>query len=154
MAENFSDFIEFAIKEEQRAADLYEKYSNIASARSTQEILKSMAAMERGHEAKLKKVLEKGITLEVSTLSKPGSVEDMKLSDYMISPTLTENSDIQDVFIFAMKAEESAYELYSELASVHSNDEIKKIFDQLAAEEKKHKLDLESEYESIFMKEN
>ncbi len=154
MAEHFEDFIKFAIGEEKAAGETYTKYSEIVESASTKELLKSMAAMERGHEAKLKKILEKGEGTEGPSLSKPGTVIDMSISDYMVTPGITEDSDVQDVFIFSMKAEEKAYNLYSKLAAMDLEPETKSLLESLAAEEKKHKLDLESEYESAFMKEN
>lgn len=154
MAEHFEDFIKFAIKEEQAAYEMYDKYSEVVGSASTKEVLKSMAAMERGHELKLKKILEKGESVENTSLPKPGTVLDMSISDYMVTPGITENSDIQDVFIFAMKAEEKAFNLYTKLAGLDMDAETKTLLESLAAEEKKHKLDLESEYESAFMKEN
>jgi rubrerythrin len=155
MAEHFEDFIKFAIGEEQAAGAMYEKYSEIVGTASTKEVLKSMAAMERGHEAKLKKILEKGRSVEDTSLPKPGTVIDMSISDFLVTPGINENSDIQDVFIFAMKAEEKASNLYTKLAALDELDtETKTLLESLAAEEKKHKLDLESEYETAFMKDN
>ena len=154
MAEHFEDFIKFAIGEERAAAEMYEKYSEIVGAASSKELLKSMAAMERGHEAKLKKILEKGEGVENSSLPKPGTIIDMSISDFMVTPGITENSDVQDVFIFAMKAEEKAFNLYTKLSELDLDAETKGLLESLAAEEKKHKLDLESEYETAFMKEN
>ncbi len=154
MAEHFNDFIQFAINEERAAAELYEKYAKEVKSPSTKQALLSMAVMERGHEAKLKKILDRGEGAETSSLPQPGSIEDMRISDFLVTPGLSENSDIQDVFIFAMKAEEKAYELYSKLSELDLDSQTKDLFAVLASEEKREKLSLEAEYESHFMKEN
>ncbi len=150
MSEQFKNLVEFAIRQEQAAAELYEKYAVLVNSRSAKIILESMAAMEQGHEARLKKMLEE----EENFLPKPGSVDDVHISDFVVAPTLTENSDIQDVFIFAIKSEEMAANLYTKLAEVQASEEGQELFRSLAEEEKKHKFDLETEYESAFMSEN
>ena len=66
---------------------------------------------------------------------------------------LVEDSSIEDVYVFAMKAEQKAYELYSELAGLELEEKAKAMFAALAAEEKKHKEGLEVEYEKECMRE-
>lgn len=150
MATGFEDFIQFAIEQEQAAAELYAKYSARVQDRATKEMLNSMAEMERGHETKLKSLKQSG----TSTFPEPAKITDIQLSDFMTEPSLNEDSDIQDVFVFAMKAEQKAYELYTRLAQMEVDAGTKELFEFLAADEKKHKYDLETTYEDIFMKEN
>jgi len=150
MYTRFYDFIQFAIELENDAAELYEKYSDIVTSPGTKAILKSMALMERGHEAKLKLLQETGESL----LKNAEVVNDLHISDYLLEPILREDSDIQSVFIFAMKAEQKAYELYSKLATLETDYDTQQLFIALASEEKKHKFDLEKEYEKGLMNEN
>lgn len=150
MAENLNVIIDFAIENEIKAAELYEKYAGIVESQSTREILSDMAKMERGHEAKLKEFKATGS----SQLTDADTFTDLQISDYMVDIELTESSTLQDVFVYAMKAEEKAYQLYTRICSAEGSCEPGDLFSVLANEEKHHKLNLEIEYEKLFMKEN
>ena len=52
------DFVQFAIANEEKAAGLYEKYSDIVEPDSTKGLLKFMADTERSHETRLKELYE------------------------------------------------------------------------------------------------
>jgi rubrerythrin len=146
----FQDFLDFAISNEIDAATLYEKYAAAIVSAPGKKLLTEMAAMERGHEKRLKNFKEKG----VAYFSKMGVINDLHISDFMVDVTITPSSSLQEVFVFSMKAEEKAFELYSKLAEFELDDQSKALFKALASEEKKHKHDLESQYEVEFTKEN
>ncbi len=150
MVTNFEDAIRFAIEQEIKAAELYEKYAGIVTGVGTKKMLEDMADMERGHEAKLKAFKE----TNYDTLARIGDIPDLHVSDYLVEKDLNENSSIQDVFIFTMKAEQKAYELYSKLAAIELDLEKTHLFEELAEEEKQHKYSLEKEYESEILQEN
>ncbi len=150
MAEKLSAVIEFAIQNEINAAELYEKYAGVVESEASSKVLSDMAKMERGHEARLKSFKATG----ESSMTDADTVVDLQISDYLVDIELTESSTLQDVFIYSMKAEEKAYELYTKLCSAEGACEPGDLFSVLANEEKRHKLDLESEYEKLFMKEN
>ena len=150
MTENrFQDFIQFAIDNEIEAAQLYETNAAKVKSASAKAMLEDMAAMERGHEKKLTDFKQTGTAF----FSKIGVIENMHINDYMLAPELNEESSIQDVFVFAMKAEQKACELYTKLRSLETDAHTQKLFATLADEEKKHKHDLEAEYEKEFMQE-
>ena len=149
MGTRIEEIIKFAIGEESKAAELYEKYAKIIKEPGGKQLLTEMALMERGHGQKLRNFEETGS----DTLAKIGDVPDLKISDFLVEKELTEESSLQDVFIFAMKAEQKAFELYTKLAELEVSTDTVKLFRELAEEEKKHKLDLESEYEKEYMRE-
>jgi rubrerythrin len=146
----FEDFLALAIDKEIEAATLYEKYSHLVKASSSKRLLADMALMERGHEKKLKDFMKTG----TAYFSKIGVIDDMHVSDFMTQPALTENSPLADVFVFAMKEEQRAFDLYSRLGALEQEGTVKQLFGALADEEKRHKHDLEVEYEKEFMREN
>jgi len=148
MGTRIEDIIKFAMGEEIKAAELYEKYAKIVKEPGAQRMLDDMALMERGHEQKLRKFEKTG----ADTLAKIGEVADLQISDFLVEKELTEDSSIQDVFIFAMKAEQKAFELYTRLAELEVSTDTVRLFRELAEEERKHKLDLESEYEKEYMR--
>ena len=53
-----------------------------------------------------------------------------------------------------MKKEKAAYKLYTKLAERAPNEDLKNIFLSLAAEESKHKLSFEIEYDEYVLREN
>ncbi len=150
MAEKLSAVIDFAIENEIKAAELYEKYADIVELKTSSDLLSDMAKMERGHEAKLKEFKATGS----SQMTEADTVPDLQISDYLVDTELTESSTLQDVFVYAIKAEEKAYQLYTKLCSAEGACEPGDLFSVLATEEKHHKLNLELEYEKLFMKEN
>lgn len=145
-----ADFVGFAIREEVKAAELYERYAGIVESRSARELLASMAVMERGHEMKLREFARSGKAF----LQRSTADSDLHVSDFMTGETIGPDSDPQDVFVFAMKAEERAWALYSKLAGLESDPQTVELFLNLASEEKEHKRGLEKEYEQAYMREN
>ena len=148
MGTRIEEIIKFAIGEEIKAAELYEKSAKVVKETGAQRMLEEMALMERGHELKLKKFEETG----GDTLARIGDVADLQISDFLVEKELSEGSSIQDVFIFAMKAEQKAFELYTRLAGLEVTTDSVGLFMELAEEERKHKMDLESEYEKEYMR--
>jgi rubrerythrin len=145
---NFLEIIDFAIEEEQKAAQLYESTADKAG-EALQPMLKNLAKMERGHEAKLKG-FKKGKIEAMGNVQ----VQDLKIGDYLVDVEINENSSIQDILIFAIKAEIKANELYRNLAKLYEDPEEKALFEQLANEELGYKNDLEKAYDDYAYKEN
>lgn len=146
----FQDFIQLAIDQEVAARQLYEKYAAAIKPASSKKLLSEMALMERGHEKKLREFMKTG----AAYFSKIGVIDDMHISDYLSQPQLTDSSSLQDVFVFAMKEEQRAHDLYTKLGGLETDSIVKGLFSALADEERKHKHDLETEYEEKFMKDN
>jgi rubrerythrin len=149
MGTRLEDFVAFAIEQEIKAAQLYEKYAAVVDSRTARQLLKEMAAMEREHEAKLRDFLATGRMF----ISKIGELTDLHIGDYLVDASVNATSTVEEVFVFAMKAEQKAYDLYTKLALLEENGQLKRLFASLATEEKKHKFDLEKEYEKLFLRE-
>lgn len=144
-AEKFREVVEFAIANEREAGGLYDKYRGIVKSAAARQLLLEMAAMERGHEKALTALLKGG----KDRLAKASqTVADLRISDYLVEMRLTPDSPIEDVFIYAMKAEEKARQLYEHLAQTQPDPVSQELFLRLAKEEKKHKLDLETQYDN------
>jgi rubrerythrin len=147
---NYQEFLEFAIDNEKEAAALYEKYAGIVASAAQKKLLQEMAAMERAHEQKLKELARSGMLNLLDGKSTP----DLHISDYLVEVEIKQNSPLEDVFVYAMKAEQKAHELYSMLAEKADDPAIQELFNRLANEEKKHKYSLESEYDKGILTEN
>lgn len=147
--ENVNEIIDFAIDEEVKAYKLYERTAENINNNQLKAMLKEMADMERGHEARLKAFKE-------GKMEKIGTVvpQDLKIGDYLVDVEINDNSEIQDVLIFAIKSEMKAHELYTAMSKLFETDEEKALFTKLANEELTHKNDLEKVYDDQIYKEN
>ncbi len=146
----FGDVVKFAIEQEQAAAELYERTAERAEARPAKMLLEEMGAMERSHEARLKALLATGM----ASFPTPGDTRDIHVSDYLVADPLAPDSPLDKVYVFAMKAEQKARELYLRMAAVVSEGPSRELLETLAEEELRHKQDLEMQYERGFMKDN
>ncbi|MBN2668934.1 MAG: ferritin family protein [Bacteroidales bacterium] len=146
---NTDEILDFAIQNEQQAADFYDKLASESKQKSMQNTFLQFAKEEKGHKARLLKIKEEGIYE-----APEAAVLDMKISDYLVSVSTSENMTYQEALILAMKREKAAFRLYMKLADITTNEDLKKIFINLANEEAKHKMNFELEYDDVVYKEN
>jgi len=147
--ENVNDILEFAIKNEQQAADFYNRLANESEAKEMQTTFAEYAKEEEGHKARLEKIKATG------EYDLPNSkVVDLKIGDYLVSSKASSNMSYQEALILAMKREKAAYKLYMKLSEIAPNSNLKELFKNLAMEEAKHKLKFEIEYDEVIYKDN
>ena len=147
--EKFLEIIDFAIKQEQNAADFYRNLQGMASLDSSKTILKDLENMELGHKKILMNFKNEGIEEYV----KP-DVQDLKISNYLEEIVVHDKMDLQEILTIAMKREENAKNLYEDLAKLSNDEPTKNLFLKLSTEEAKHKLQLESIYDDEIYREN
>ena len=146
---NVNDILDFAIKNEQQAADFYNNLANDSEVKEMRETFAAYAKEEEGHKSRLEKIKQTGeydLTEE--------KVLDLKISDYLVISKSSGKMSYQESLILAMKREKAAYKLYMKLSDIAPNDNLKKLFKNLAIEEAKHKLKFEIEYDDVIYKEN
>ena len=144
------DILDFAINEEQKAADLYAGLADKSRNREIQGVFRQFSKEELGHKKKLQSIKEGGV-VAVSE----DKVTDLKIGDYLVEVNKTRDDlTYQESLIVAMKEEKAAFRLYSDLASRTEHTTLKKLFLMLAQEEAKHKLRFEIEYDDYILKEN
>ncbi len=146
---NIEEILDFAIDNEIRAAEFYEKLSGQAKSKSMRETFEKFSKEERGHEARLKKIKDEGVFD-----AKKDDILDMKMSDYLVKSNTKGKMTYQDALILAMKREKAAYKLYKRLAKSAPTKELKIIFTKLAAEEANHKMNFEIEYDEYIYIDN
>jgi rubrerythrin len=76
-------------------------------------------------------------------------VEDNRFSDYIQLPDLGEQPDDQSILQYALGREDAAMKQYRELADSTAAGPIHELFEYLANEETKHKLELEKLYYEV-----
>jgi rubrerythrin len=138
----FEEIIRFAMDKEREAVLFYEDLARKTEGPAIREALLSMANEERKHEKMLK-----GLTPKNIRFVEPPSQPDMKLSDYVVDVEPARDLSYQEILIIAMKREEKAYALYSDLETRAPDPATRKIFTLLKGEELRHKSILEREYE-------
>jgi rubrerythrin len=85
---------------------------------------------------------------------KRGQIQDLKLAEYLVSPTLGADATFQDVLVVAMHREKSSHEFYSTMATLADDATAKELFEFLAQEELLHKNKVESLYDEVIYQDN
>ena len=143
------EILDYAIDQEQQAADFYHDLAARAEKAGMKELLLEFAEEEIRHKERLQAVKagENELTPEQQVL-------DLKISDYLVEVDASENISYQDALIVAMKKERAAFELYSDMAEKVPESNLREVFVGLAKEEAKHKLFFESEYDERVLQDN
>jgi rubrerythrin len=140
------EILKFAVDKEREAIAFYEDLARKVENPVVKDAILVMADEERKHE----KILM-NLTPERTQFARQPTQPDMKLSDYLVESPITKDMNYQELLVIAMKREEKAYALYSELELRASDDATRKVFTLLKGEELKHKTRLEKEYEGRVM---
>lgn len=143
------EILDYAIDQEQQAADFYENVAQRAETAGMKKILLDFSEEEKRH----KKILQ-GVKAGEHELTPEQEVLDLKISDYLVEVQASENITYQDALIIAMKRERAAYQLYSDMAAKVPASHLKEVLEGLAKEEAKHKLFFEAEYDERVMMDN
>ena len=149
MGATFEEIISFATESEAEAAKLYKELSGRVEKQNAKILFDELAAEEVKHEEFLRGVTEKSLPdlpLE--------EVIDLKISDYLVDIAFKPDMDYQDILIMAMKREESAVKLYNDMAAKAQKPKMRDLLKFMAQQEAKHKLRLETEYDSIVLAED
>ena len=143
------EILDYAIDQEQQAADFYEDVAQRAETAGMKKILLDFSEEEKRHKKSLQdvKVGEHELTPEQEVL-------DLKISDYLVEVEASDNITYQDALVIAMKRERAAYELYSDMAAKVPESHLKEVLEGLAIEEAKHKLFFEAEYDERVLMDN
>ncbi|MDO9577027.1 MAG: ferritin family protein [Candidatus Cloacimonadales bacterium] len=147
--DKFNEVIDFAIDGETSAVKFYQDLQTKVKFHAQKEMLHELENMEKGHIVILENIRKKGI--EKITVKK---VVNLNISEYITDVEPNENMNYQEILIVAMKKEEQAVKLYTDLAGNFPGTEIETLFLKLASEEAGHKLQFETLYDEYVLKEN
>lgn len=136
------DILEFALEKEDASFRLYKSAAMASVNSSAKKLFEEMAAQEARH----KKFIQQ-LDREKIAGYKPKNIPDLKISDYLVDIPYRDDMTFQEILVYAMKCEEKACRLYAEAETMTDDPELKKLFQMLAGEEKKHKFYLESMYD-------
>ncbi|MCK5050466.1 MAG: ferritin family protein [Candidatus Cloacimonetes bacterium] len=147
--EKFNEVIDFAIDGEKEAVKFYQELQQRTKFLARKEMLKELENMEKGHIVILENIRSKGIG-KVTVKE----VTNLNISEYIVDVKPYEDMTYQDILIIAMKKEEQAMKLYTNLAGNFQGSELETLFLKLASEEAGHKLQFETLYDEHVLKEN
>jgi rubrerythrin len=146
---SIDDVLDFAIGEEEAARAFYETLASQASSASMREVFEGFAREEKGHKAKLE-----AIKAGEPRVGFASGVQDLRIGDYLVDVEAGAGTSYQEALIVAMKKEKAAFRLYSDLAAIAPNEELRQTFLGLAQEEARHKLRFEIEYDENVLTDN
>lgn len=149
---SIDNVLDFAIKDEQRASDLYADLATRINNKEMSKVFVQFSQEELGHKKKLENLRSNS---NRTSIFEDEKVQDLQIGDYIVEVNTSRNDlSYQDALIIAMKEEKAAFKLYSDLATKTTDSEFKQMFLMLAQEEAKHKLRFEIEYDDNILQEN
>lgn len=136
--DEFKSIIEFAIENEIEAYEFYRDATEKIKDKQLKDVFKDLAKEEMEHRKFLQDFLVSGaqeINLDSGT--------DYKIAETIDKPKLSTEMDFSDAIALAIKQEEEAMDMYSNLAKACLDDEEKQLFLGLEDMERMHKTRLE-----------
>jgi len=142
--DQYKEIIEFAIAGEIEAQEFYKDAANKVSVPYLKDMFEKFAKEEKGHEKILKGILVKDTINQYFKES-----TDYKVAETIDKPKLSTDMKPADAIALAMKNEEEAMKQYTDLAEACLDPSQKKVFLDLAAMERGHKLIMEKAFVDI-----
>ena len=136
--------IKKAIEKEIEACNLYTKVASLAKDEAAENMLTNLAAQEQEHRQKLE-----NLRPEETESIDMGKVSSEVVTSHPVAKPLSEDADIQEIVVFAIKREEAAEKFYLTIADGVANQKLKDLFLYLAKEENKHKTSLNQTFWDI-----
>lgn len=136
------EILDFAIANEMEAHDFYISLSQRMKRPEMQKVFEQFATEELGHQMKLEAVKAGELVIDAAD-EPPG----LSIAEYVVDVKPEPDMSYVEALVLAMKKEKAAYRLYVDLAAAGITEELTDMFLALAAEEAKHKLRFELEYD-------
>ena len=145
-----------AIEKEQDSYRFYKKAMSIVKGTGLKEFFSWLVNEEIRHERILTEFRDK--VLNEKDFSKEElkieGVHDISLGKYLVSEDIDEDSGYQDALIIAMKREEKAVALFTDLKAMTTYKELGDLYSKLKEEETKHLKSLEEKYDEEILTDN
>jgi rubrerythrin len=138
---SIDEVLDFAISREIEAQAFYLKLADMVETPEMAKVFSDLASKELEHKEKLKAVKAGQISIDEENVGNLG------ITDHVKSVEPHAKMSYVDMLIVGMKKEETSRKLYSDLANLAQNQDLKEIFLKLAQEEAEHKLRFEIEYD-------
>jgi rubrerythrin len=141
--EEYKKVIAMAVENEIEAYDFYTAVGEKVKDANLKSIFKDLADEEKKHRNFLQGLLSQAKPMRFD------ESKDYKISESIDKPKLSIGMKPADAIALAMKNEEEAMNMYTELANSSADKEQKEMFESLARMEKGHKVRLEGMYTNM-----
>jgi rubrerythrin len=138
--------LERAIQKEIDSQTLYSTLSNRVKDKYVRAALLDLAKYEKEHQLILERY-SRG-ELKEGALSSD-DVIDYRIAEHLEQPEISPHMKLEEVFLLAANREKASHELYLDLAEVHPQGEVRRMFERLAAQELEHKQKVEYLYTEV-----
>ena len=139
------DLLEIAIQHEISSQNFYRDSLEKTRDLKVQNFLKALIEEEEGHERILLNIKE----MEIYDDSVPvdaGLLKDAEQSHNIEIPELSVEPKLEEIYEIALRRETKAYNIFKQMATTVSNDELKELFENLAEEEMTHHKNIDNKY--------
>ena len=142
--DNIEHLLEEALDSELKAKEFYLNAHNKAKSKSGKQLFKELAEFEQNHYDRVKEIIENQTGGEILNESK------IKSKDIQIKPEIEgefepNKDEIINVIYLAIESEKKANKRYRKISNLFDDEQVKKIFENLAKDELNHKRILEDE---------
>ncbi len=144
--QDMTAILDFAIGEEIAAAAFYTDLAQRTTRPDLREALVGFAREEEGHRARLE-----AIKAGAATLAPGQAVSSLKIADYLVDVAPSPQMSYREALVVAINKEKAAHRLYSDLAARAAETSLRDAFLALAAEEARHRLRFEMEYDDLLV---
>lgn len=138
--------LEKAVEKEIHSQRLYADLSQAVKEQSAKDAFQDLVKQEQGHQRLLGQYLRG--ELREGSLSHE-QVIDYKIAEHLNHPEISPEMKLKDVFLLAANRENLSHEFYLALAQVHPAGRVKKLLNELAAQELEHKQRVEFLYTEV-----
>ena len=139
---SLDDVIKFAVEREETAYQLYKRAAELSSTSAAKKMFEELAAEELTH----KQVFVK-IDIEKAAQHKLCKIPETSISKYLADVPFRADMSYQEILVFAIKTEESAYQLYKTAAGMTDDEKLQKVLMSFADVELGHRRRIEEIYE-------
>ena len=136
------DVIKFAVQREDAAYRLYKRAEELSTAPSAKKMFAELAAEEATHKDVFSRIDE-----DKAESHKLCSIPEASIAKYLVDVPFRPDMSYQEILTYALKSEESAYQLYKAAAGMTDNERLQKVLISFADVELGHRRRLESLYE-------
>jgi rubrerythrin len=152
---SIDEILEFAIAREVEANEFYRTLAGRAANPAMGELILEFAKEELGHKEKLELELMKRGTVvpQVENEEEEArALEEFGIASHLADDGGPVDMEYEDLLLWAMKKEKTSFRLYTELAAIVKDAEMRETLLSLAEEEARHKVQLEIDYDDIVAK--
>jgi rubrerythrin len=140
------DVLKKAIQKEIESQRLYADLSEKMSDQAARDAFMSLCHEEQRHQSILERY-QRG-DIKDGALSS-GQVIDYRIAEHLDQPEVTPGMKLPDVFLLAANRERASHELYLGLAEIHPAGQARRLLEELASQELKHKQKVEFLYTEV-----